>query len=391
MVRRRPVKPVANDHDDFTDFSIWVDEAIRHAKLTPADEGVTDAQQQWQSVSPQNRASLALALRAFWPAKLRFEDASKNLDALVTTITRPSRPSRKVTIRHEELKKSLQTRLDEATTVQGILDRLEERHENETFDDCLRDFLKHHVRQFKHDHDATAYWIGRSRTLQFTGTTGDADDRPDLELAAIIQEGYDAPDSEEDESESDDDNGTDKQPDQEAQQPEDQQDDQQAQQQGDQQGDQPTQQQVQQRSQQQLDQQSGQQPQQSTEHEDGEDAKGKGKPAPKPVSTSEGHEGDEQAAENLSKEKPNSLQDKSAEPGASRPMPSDAPVLHPQRKETSPFPPRPEVEQADAAINVPPLGTARCRCARSSRLRRFPSPTWIGPERIGPDKRGMAV
>jgi hypothetical protein len=65
-------------------------------------------------------------------------------------------------------------------------------------------------------------------------------------------------------------------------------------------------------------------------------------------------------------------------------MPSDAPVLHPQRKETSPFPPRPEVEQADAAINVPPLGPPDAAVREVAGSGAFPRLRGLAPNESAP-------
>lgn len=124
MVKRRkpranpPAQPAPAVHDDYDEFSRWVALALRHAGLTASDQGVRDPLQQWQQLTPQNQASLAQALRDFWPAERRFTSASTRLDALVTALCRMSR---RKTERQGDLDEFLQALSTEATTVQPIL------------------------------------------------------------------------------------------------------------------------------------------------------------------------------------------------------------------------------------------------------------------------------
>jgi hypothetical protein len=121
MVKRRGPKAAPTVHDHYDDFSRWVKQALRHADLTPGDKGVTDPRRQWQSLTAPNQAFLAQALREFWSAERRFKRAWANVVALMEALKRKSRQETK---RYDELHGHLQTRLTEATNVQGIIARL---------------------------------------------------------------------------------------------------------------------------------------------------------------------------------------------------------------------------------------------------------------------------
>jgi hypothetical protein len=383
MVKRRGPKAAPTVHDHYDDFSRWVNQALRHADLTPGDKGVTDPRRQWQSLTAPNQAFLAQALREFWSAERRFKRAWANVVALMEALKRKSRQETK---RYDELHGHLQTRLTEATNVQGIIARLKECHKNGKFDIWIRNLLKHHDRSLKHSRAEAAFFLQRSDELR---SASPVDDKKDLapELAAVIEEGYTASDSDEDGDEDDFDSDTNQQPDlQPYLQPDLQ---------------------AQQQAQQQIDQQLDQQPQQQHEQQGGEEdtegdgmadgngeGEGEGAPAPSPLSGLKRKSGDEQVLGSLPTKKQDRSQDKSAQPGASRSGQPDTRMLDAQgagEKIKRPFPHLPkggnDVEQPiEATPGAFPLGTrdAAMGAVASSRNFEFPPLCGLAKDELPP-------
>jgi hypothetical protein len=378
MVKRRGPQAAAAVHDDYDDFSRWVNQALRRANLTPGDEGVTDPHRQWESLTAPNRAALAQALREFWTVERRFNHAWKNVVALMKALERKSRQGVK---RYDELHGYLQTRLNEATNVQGIIETLKERHKNERFDACVRNLLKHHDRSWRHSRAEAAFFIQQSEELRSASPVADNKDlAPDL--AAIIEEGYTAFDSDEDGDEDESDRDTNQQPGPQPYLQPDQQAQQRAQQQAQEQIDQQLDQQPQQQPQRQPQQQGGKDTQGDGEADGNGEGEGEGAPAPNPLSSLKRKPGDEQIQGSFPTKKQDRSPDKSAQPGASRSGQPDIRVLDPERtgeKTNRPFLQLPKggnyVEQPiEATPGAFPLGTqdTAMRAVASSRNFDFP-------------------
>ena len=374
MVKKRGPKAAPAVHDDYDDFSKWVNQALRHADLTPGDEGVTDPRRQWQSLGAPNQAPLAQAWREFWLAERRSKNAWENVAALMQALKRKSRQETK---RYDELHGHLQTRLTEATNVQEIIARLKESHKNGTFDVCIRNLLKHQDRSSRHSRAEAAFFLQRSDELR---SASPVDDKKDLapELAAIIEEGYTASDSDEDGDEDESDSDTNQQPDPQAQQ----------------------------QAQQQIDQQLDHPPQQQHEPQGGEDTEGdgmadgngegegEGAPAPSPMSGLKRKSGDEQVLGSLPTKRQDRSRDKSAQPGASRPGQQDIRTLDAQgagEKIKRPVPQLPkggnDAEQPiEATPGAFPLGMrdAAMKAVASSRNFEFPPLCGLAPDELHP-------
>ena len=374
MVRRRAPKAAPADNTEFDDFSKWVIQARRHARLNANSPGVTDPQGKWQPLTPQNQESLAQALRDFWAAERLFKDASKSVDAVVSALVRTRRKPTATASCYDELHGYLQTRLTEATNVQGIIGRLKERHKDEKFDACLQDLLKHHDSLSSRSRAEAAFFTQKSEELR---RAQPADSKKDLapELATIIQAGYVAPGSEEDGDDPQLGQQLDDQPDLETQQRAQQQADLEAQQQAElkaqQQADLKTQQQqVNLRTQSQIDQQLDQPPLPSLKHK----------------------AGDGPALGEVPGKKQDRSQDTSAEPGAIRSGQSETYAVDPKRageRREGPFPQLPkggnDVEQPiEATPGAFPLGMRDAAMRAVAGSRDFPPLCGLAPNEPRP-------
>jgi hypothetical protein len=193
--------PVA--HDDYQDYRGWAGDALTHASCASDPQWIANTLDQWQQLPRKVQASFALAVRELKQAERTFTEATAKLDTTVEeALDRTSRRmSRKATDRlYHDLNEQLKARLAPATTAARLLEELLDVHQYEEFEEDMWKLVEYKCEKFRFDRDAAAYWLQESEDLrsnrQNNSSVSGAGVNIAQELANIVNDGYEAPDTE---------------------------------------------------------------------------------------------------------------------------------------------------------------------------------------------------